>query len=198
MPSRPTLAPTEAESRDASHPVGSPLLSPSLAAGARCAAAPRPAPAAPEPPGITARGIGTGPAGRTRYHRDRGADQGSGAQEALDANSRLATSTIDALHAAGVAEADLRTSQLSVSPTQDPNTGRITGYEVSNMLTATLRDVDRAGSVIDAAGTAAGDAVRVQQLEFSIADDSAPRARPGPTRCARPRSRPGSSPTPPA
>ena len=116
------------------------------------------------------------------------------AQEALDANSRLATATIDALRAAGVAEPDLRTSQLSVSPTQDPTTGRVTGYEVSNLLTATLRDVGRAGAVIDAAGAAAGDAIRVQQLEFSVADDGAPRPRPGPTRCARPRSRPGSWP----
>ena len=103
--------------------------------------------------------------------------RGRAAQEALDANSRLATATIDALRAAGVAEADLQTSQLSVSPTQDPTSGRITGYEVSNLLTATLHDVGRAGAVIDAAGTAAGDAVRVQQLEFSVADDSAPRAR---------------------
>ena len=80
-----------------------------------------------------------------------------------------------------MADADLRTSQLSVSPTQDPTTGRVTGYEVNNLLTATLRDIGRAGAVIDAAGAAAGDAVRVQQLEFSRGRRQRP-ARPGPGR----------------
>jgi uncharacterized protein YggE len=142
-----------------------------------CAGTPS-APAPAEPPGITARGVGTVSSRPDTLTIGIGVQtRGRAAQEALDANSRLATATIDALRGAGVPEADLRTSQLTVSPTQDPNTGRITGYEVSNLLTATLRDVDRAGSVIDAAGAAAGDAVRVQQLEFSVADDSAPRAQ---------------------
>jgi uncharacterized protein YggE len=137
-----------------------------------------PAPPPGNPPGLTARGVGTVNSTPDRLTVVLGVqNRGRAAQEALDANSRLATATIDALRAAGVADADLRTSQLSVSPTQDPTTGRVTGYEVNNLLTATLRDIGRAGSVIDAAGVAAGDAVRVQQLEFSVADDSAPRAR---------------------
>ena len=159
-----------------SHPAGGRVAGPLALAG--CAAPPRPRRPRPSRRGITARGIGTVSSRPDTLTIGIGVQtRGRVAQEALDANSRLATSTIDALRAAGVAEADLRTSQLSVSPTQDPNTGRITGYEVSNLLTATLRDVDRAGSVIDAAGAAAGDAVRVQQLEFSVADDSAPRAQ---------------------
>jgi uncharacterized protein YggE len=145
---------------------------------AGCASPPTPAPPPGNPPGLTARGIGTVNSTPDRLTVVLGVqNRGRGAQETLDANSRLATATIDALRAAGVADADLRTSQLSVSPTQDPTTGRVTGYEVNNLLTATLRDIGRAGSVIDAAGVAAGDAVRVQQLEFSVADDSAPRAR---------------------
>jgi uncharacterized protein YggE len=54
--------------------------------------------------------------------------------------------------------------------------GRITGYQVSNMVTAKLRDIGKSGAVIDAVGKSAGDAIRVQQLNFSIDDDSAPRA----------------------
>lgn len=154
-------------------PVAAVLLVPFVLTG--CAAAAPPTPA--EPPGITARGIGTVSSKPDTLTVEIGVQtRGRAAQEALDANSRLATSTIDALRAAGVAETDLRTSQLSISPTQDPNSGRITGYEVSNLLTATLRDIGRAGAVIDAAGAAAGDAIRVQQLAFSIADDSTPRA----------------------
>jgi uncharacterized protein len=152
------------------------LLATLLLAG--CSSPPTPAPPPGNPPGLTARGIGTVNSTPDRLTVVLGVqNRGRAAQETLDANSRLATATIDALRAAGVADADLRTSQLSVSPTQDPTTGRVTGYEVSNLLTATLRDIGRAGSVIDAAGAAAGDAVRVQQLEFSVADDSAPRAQ---------------------
>ena len=152
------------------------VLMAALATG--CAATPAPAPPPSNPPGLTARGVGTVNSTPDRLTVVLGVqNRGRAAQETLDANSRLATATIDALRAAGVADADLRTSQLSVSPTQDPTTGRVTGYEVNNLLTATLRDIGRAGSVIDAAGAAAGDAVRVQQLEFSVADDSAPRAQ---------------------
>lgn len=160
--------------------LGTPLLATSLLAVlllAGCSSPPAPAPTTP-PPGLTARGVGTVNSTPDRLTVVLGVqNRGRAAQETLDANSRLATATIDALRAAGVADADLRTSQLSVSPTQDPTTGRVTGYEVNNMLTATLRDIGRAGSVIDAAGAAAGDAVRVQQLEFSVADDAAPRAQ---------------------
>ncbi len=81
------------------------------------------------------------------------------------------------LKSKGVAAADLQTSQLSVNPTSDSATGRITGYEVTNQVTAKLHDIGAAGGLIDAAGEAAGDAVRLQQLAFSIDDDSASRAQ---------------------
>ncbi|MGH3874852.1 MAG: SIMPL domain-containing protein [Pseudonocardiaceae bacterium] len=48
---------------------------------------------------------------------------------------------------------------------------------MTNQVTATLRDIGGAGGLIDAASAAAGDAVRVQQLGFSIGDDSASRAQ---------------------
>jgi hypothetical protein len=54
---------------------------------------------------------------------------------------------------------------------------KISGYQVSNIVTATMHDIGSSGAVIDAAAEAAGDAVRVQQLSFSIADDSALRAQ---------------------
>jgi uncharacterized protein len=63
-----------------------------------------------------------------------------------------------------------------VYPTTAPESGRITGYEVSNQVTATLHDIAAAGAVIDQAAAAAGDAIRVQTIRFSIADESAARA----------------------
>jgi uncharacterized protein YggE len=99
------------------------------------------------------------------------------AKGALDANTAKATALIAMLKSKGVAATDLQTSQLSINPTSDPATGRITGYEVTNQVTARLHDIGAAGGLIDAAGEAAGDAVRVQQLGFSISDDSAARAQ---------------------
>jgi uncharacterized protein YggE len=99
------------------------------------------------------------------------------ATAALAGNSERAAAVIGVLQGAGVANADIRTSQLAVYPTTAPETGRVTGYEVSNQVTATLRDIAAAGAVIDRAAAAAGDAIRVQQIEFSVADDSAARAQ---------------------
>src|SRR5690606_37792220 len=45
-----------------------------------------------------------------------------------------------------------------------------------NTVTATLRNVDKAGAVIDAAARAAGDAIRLNQVGFSFDDDTALRA----------------------
>jgi uncharacterized protein len=97
------------------------------------------------------------------------------AQSALDENNKLATDAIAVLKDNGVAPEDLQTSQLSVYPTYGDQ-GQITGYQVSNMVTAKLRDISKSGAVIDAVGKSAGNAIRVQQLSFAIDDDSAPRA----------------------
>ncbi len=93
------------------------------------------------------------------------------AKAALDANNTLANGVIDTIKAAGVAPADLQTSQLSVYPSYSDK-GVITGYQVSNIVTATLRDISTAGALIDAVGAKAGDAIRVQSLTFSIDDAS--------------------------
>ena len=97
------------------------------------------------------------------------------AQSALDENNKLATDVITIVKSNGVADADLQTSQLSINPNYDDKSA-VTGYQVTNMVTAKLRDITKAGALIDAVGKSAGDAVRVQQLTFSIDDDSALRA----------------------
>lgn len=103
--------------------------------------------------------------------------QGPSANGALGANRQQANALIGMLKSKGVADTDIRTSQLSVSPSYSSGDRRITGYEVTNQVTATLHNVASAGGIIDAAADAAGDAVRVQQLKFSIDDDSALRAK---------------------
>lgn len=98
------------------------------------------------------------------------------AQVALQSNSQSATALIDTLKSNGVEDEDIRTSELSVNPTWESGGPRINGYQVTNQVTATLHDISRAGAVIDAAASATGDAIRVQQTRFSIADDSDLRA----------------------
>jgi uncharacterized protein YggE len=128
--------------------------------------------------GITTRGLGTVTRTPDTVTMVIGVQtRAQSAKAALDANTDRATALINVLKSKGVAPADLQTSQLSVNPTSDPATGRITGYEVTNQVTAKLHDIGTAGGLIDAAGEAAGDAVRLQQLSFSIADDSAARAQ---------------------
>ena len=129
-------------------------------------------------PGITTRGLGTVTRTPDTVSIVIGVQtRGPSAKGALDANTAKATALITALKSKGVAAADLQTSQLSVNPTSDSATGRITGYEVTNQVTAKLRDIAAAGGLIDAAGEVAGDAVRIPQLRFSIGDDSAAQAQ---------------------
>jgi uncharacterized protein YggE len=103
--------------------------------------------------------------------------QSSSAREALASNNAKTGALIAMLKAKGVDPKDLRTSELSIQPMYGGVDNKISGYQVSNMVTATMHDLGSAGAVIDAAAAAAGDAVRVQQLSFSIADDSALRAQ---------------------
>ena len=129
-------------------------------------------------PSITTRGLGTVTRAPDTVTIVLGVQtRGPSGKGALDANTAKATALINVLKSKGVAAADVQTSQLTVSPTSDPASGRITGYEVTNQITAKLHDIGAAGGLIDAAGEAAGDAVRVQQLSFSIGDDSAARAQ---------------------
>jgi uncharacterized protein len=130
------------------------------------------------PHGITSRGVGTVTMTPDIVTIVIGVQtRGPSARAALDDNTGKAIALINVLKSHGVAPADLQTSQLSVNPTYDPATGRITGYEVTNQVTANVHDVGAAGGLIDAAGAAAGDAVRLQQLSFSVGDDSASRAQ---------------------
>ncbi len=87
------------------------------------------------------------------------------------ATTSAATALINALKAQGVAAKDIQTVDLNVSPTFDKNF-RVTGYSASNTVTAKLRDLSKAGEVIDAAALTAGQDVRLQGVSFSIDNTS--------------------------
>ncbi|MCU1487701.1 MAG: putative lipoprotein [Actinomycetia bacterium] len=94
------------------------------------------------------------------------------AKSALADNNRRAQALLATLGQRGVAPEDRQTSQVSVQQGYDAR-GRVNGFVVDNVVTARLRDLDRAGELLDAVAAAAGDAVRINGLSFSIDDPAA-------------------------
>jgi uncharacterized protein YggE len=135
-------------------------------------ATPPPGQPAPSASGITARGVGEVTGTPDKLTIDLAvATRSPNAQTALDDNGQRSGALRDQLRTKGVADPDVQTSRFGIDPTFD-NNGRISGYQVTNQLTVTVRDINAAGSIIDAAAQAAGDAVRVQSLGFAVDDDS--------------------------
>lgn len=97
------------------------------------------------------------------------------AQAAQAEAAQAATAVLEALAASGVAEADIATSGLSVGPTYTyaDNTQTLTGYQATQSLTVTLRDLATAGSTVDAAVSAGGNAVRVDSFAAFVTDPTA-------------------------
>jgi uncharacterized protein YggE len=91
------------------------------------------------------------------------------AATAMTDDNAKATAVTGVLTQGGVAAKDVQTSNLSINP-QYNSKGVITGYEVTNTLTAKLRNFATAGSVIDAIAGAAGNATRLNGLNFSVED----------------------------
>jgi len=93
----------------------------------------------------------------------------STAQASLADDNSKAAAVAAALKAGGVADKDIQTTDVSIQPHYNLN-GTISGYEMTNTLTAKLRNFSSAGSVIDAVAAAAGNAARIDSLSFSIED----------------------------
>lgn len=77
------------------------------------------------------------------------------AGEALSKNNADMTATIGKLKQLGVADRDLQTAGLSLNPQYDYENNRrnprVIGFQASNTLTVRLRDLSKAGAVIDEA-----------------------------------------------
>ncbi len=91
---------------------------------------------------------------------------------ALSENNAKVAQALAALAASGVATRDVQTTGLTLSPQYAFPHGvpTLTGYQVTDTVSATLRDVTKAGSAIDAVVGAAGNAAQINGLNFSIAD----------------------------
>jgi uncharacterized protein len=87
--------------------------------------------------------------------------------EALDQAVTAANRMRDALVRAGIDRADLRTANVSIGSTQDEH-GKPAGYNVNQGLTATIRDLPKAGALMSAAIKAGGDAARLNGVSFTV------------------------------
>lgn len=99
----------------------------------------------------------------------------SAATDALSQNNSETAALTSKLKSGGVAEKDIQTANLGINPSYD-NNGHPNGYEVTNTVTATLRNLKKAGEIIDSAARAVGDDVRLQGIQFGIGDDTTARA----------------------
>jgi uncharacterized protein YggE len=90
----------------------------------------------------------------------------AGAAESADA-------VMASLASAGVADDDIQTSNYSIYPQYNyrNDTQELVGYQVNNTVTAKVRDLDAAGTIIDDVAVAGGDTVTVSGVSFSIDDN---------------------------
>jgi uncharacterized protein len=97
---------------------------------------------------------------------------GASAASALAADNQAAGAAVAAFKGGGVVGRDIQTSGLSLQPQYVYPKGipTLTGYLVSNAITATIRRVAGAGSVIDAVVGSAGNALKINSISFSVAD----------------------------
>jgi uncharacterized protein len=95
------------------------------------------------------------------------------ARAALTRANQRATDLIEMLIAEGVQRGDIATRAISIYPQYDDKNRKLVGYEASNDVVVVLRDLSRAGAVIDAAASAVGEDIRMGSLTFGIEDPSA-------------------------
>ncbi len=101
-------------------------------------------------------------------------------QDTVEEAQAQAAEAMDGVMAAlkdnGVAEKDIQTEYFRIHKITrwDSEEGEevVIGYRVSNIVTAKIRDVEEAGSIIDAVAEAGGDLIRVDDISFSVDDPS--------------------------
>jgi uncharacterized protein len=85
--------------------------------------------------------------------------------------NRSANAVQESLLGSGIAKKDLQTSGLNISPDYDYSAGgtpRLKGYQVSESVSARLRDLGRAGDAIGKAVGAGGNVIRVNGISLDL------------------------------
>ncbi len=96
--------------------------------------------------------------------------QAKTASDALTANTQAMQAVFQGLKELGIDDRDIRTSQFSVhalhTRPERGQTAQISGYQASNLVTVTVRDLDRIGETLDTLVTLGSNELR--GIRFSV------------------------------
>ena len=97
--------------------------------------------------------------------------------EAVSRNATQTTATMAALRSAGIADKDIQTQSYTVEPQYDYQVSPavLTGYQVTNSVQATVRDLTKVGLVIDK--TIGAGASQISGVSFDLADHTQAQAQ---------------------
>lgn len=122
---------------------------------------------------VTGNGVITGTPDQATIYVGVRTDAATSAAALTDNNEQM-TALINTLKSAGVAARDIQTSDFSIYPRYNDGTNgelRVVGYEVSNSVHITVRDLTKLGTVLDAAVRAGGN--QVSGISFGFSDPAA-------------------------
>jgi hypothetical protein len=81
------------------------------------------------------------------------------AKAALTANGRRMNSLIAAIKKQGIADRDIQTAEISLSPNTNDNGTKIINFSASNSVTVTTKAISKAGAIVDAAVAAGANTI---------------------------------------
>jgi uncharacterized protein YggE len=93
------------------------------------------------------------------------------AQEALSQNTRQMNELVARVRELGVAAKDVATSGFSIGPRYARDGHSIVGYQVANGVTVTIRDISKAGPLLDKVVSAGAN--QVSGISFDVSDPTA-------------------------
>ncbi|MFG3042954.1 SIMPL domain-containing protein [Streptomyces sp. NPDC048330] len=102
------------------------------------------------------------------------------ANEAMAAQSTAAEALLDVLRRQEIADRDIRTDSLSLSPVYTQNAAgenKVTAYQAGQNFSVKVRVIDRTGQVIGAVNGATGDSGRINGVVFDVADPTSLRVK---------------------
>jgi len=94
--------------------------------------------------------------------------QAQAAKDALAQNTAQAQALQQKLKELGVADKDVQTSSFNINPTYGSDGRQVTGYQVDNTVTVTIRNLDQAGTLLDQVVQAGAN--NVYGVSFSVND----------------------------
>lgn len=116
--------------------------------------------------------------------------QAADAGAAMRDNAARIARVVAALKKAGIADKDIATSSINLSPQYRYNNNEppvITGYQANNQLTIRFRDIGKSGSVIDALVKEGANQVNGPSMEIDKPEAALDEARVAATKAARAR-----------